>query len=778
MAALFMYILGYFIEMTVHETGAGIIAIKVMYLGTCFMPPLFFFFVADYCEVQLPPKYYRIPMLLVSTLNYLLVATFDYHTLIYSDYYYNTENPIDGMHIMPGSPLYYFSTVYSFICIGLGCFLLIRAMIRQDRGRRRAMILLLISSLAPVLANLIYIILSFLLPVGGIAGINLTGFVMLISNAILYFIIVRNDFFDLAPKAYTITLDLIRDAFVVLDAKMGYSSCNKNAAALFPGLKEMGKGTPISKLEDWPRELLAPQGGGEKKEIEFTLPRRANRTYSGWVNPVITEEDKNILGWVILIQDISETVGYIKSIQAQRDEIAAMRDNLKEGIFLMDRDFRIEPSYSKALENVLSGSQFQGRLFTDLLARSFSQKDLETVKDYFNMIFEASVDPDMLEEINPLHEFAYISVETGEEKTLRGLFAPVDRGNGEIFILATFQDISAEVLLKKRLAEEENLRQEEMRNIFELLQVDKKVFNDFMEDAEYEFDRINGRLKNRTIPPDQLLVEIYQSVHAIKSNALIVGLQSFGEKLHRLETEIKKIQQKENSRFEDLLHITVEIEERMRDMDKFPEILNRIRTFNSGEGEQLKLDEDVFTGALAQACTRAAADLQKKARLSLDAFDAGALLHGQRRAMKEVLTQLVRNAVYHGIESPEERKNSGKEETGSIGLSVTVEGDRIHMVLKDDGRGLDFEKIAAQAEARGLIKKPEDKKNIEFLTNLIFRPGFSTSEAETMHGGRGIGLNLVKDRLREIKGTIKLRSVKGQGTVFDMEIPLKPITAP
>jgi two-component system chemotaxis sensor kinase CheA len=770
MVALFLYILGYFIEMTVTESGGGVIAIKVMYLGGCFMSPLFFFFVAEYCEIQLPKKYYRIPMLVISSLNYLLVATFEHHRLIYADYYYNTLNPIDGMHVLPGSLLYYFYQIYSLICIGLSCFILIRA-ISQKKGQRLALLLLLISALAPLLANFLYILISFIFPVGGIAGVNLTAFVMVISNAILYFIVLRNDLLDLAPKAYAITLDLIRDAFVVLDTKMGYASSNKNALLLFPALAALSKGTSITKLEHWPAELSAAPAGGEKREITFTLPHRENRTYSGWVNPVIAEEGKSALGWVVLIQDITETVGYIRSIQAQRDEIAAMRDNLKEGIFLMDRGFRIEPSYSKALENVLSGAGFQGRSFLDLLGRSFSPRDLEIVKDYFNMIFDQSAEPEMLEEINPLQEFAYTSVETGDIKTLRGLFAPVDRGNGELFILGTFQDITAEVLLKKQLAEEESKRQEEIRSLFELLQVEQKVFTDFIEDTEYEFDRVNDKLRKKEIPPRDLLVEIYQSVHAIKSNSLVVGLRSFGEKFHGLETEIKELRQKDQISFEDILHVTVELEKRMREKDKLLETVNRIQSFRPETGETIKKDEELFVEALTKACDNAAADLNKKTRFEVEAFDSSALLHGQRMVMKEILTQLVRNAVYHGIETPEERSRLGKEKTGRLRLSVTVEGDNIRMSLEDDGRGLDFDKIAAKAEAQGFIKN-KDKTNKQLLSNIIFMPGFSTSDTENIHAGRGIGLNLIKDRLKELRGNIKLRSSPGKGTVFNIQIPL------
>jgi two-component system chemotaxis sensor kinase CheA len=424
------------------------------------------------------------------------------------------------------------------------------------------------------------------------------------------------------------------------------------------------------------------------------------------------------------------------------------------------------------MENVFSGKDFQGKSFIGLLEKSYNEKDLGTVRDYFNMLFEGTVDAEMLEDINPLQEFKYVSVQTGEHKTLRGLFATVDRGKGEIFILGTFDDITAEVELKKKLAEEESRRQDEMRTIFELLNVEHQVFNNFIEDADYEFDRINNTLRENKLPPKELLVEIYQSVHAIKSNSLIVGLTSFGEKLHKLETELKEMRSRDDVGFDDVLHVAVEIENRMKDKDKFLDLIKRIEGFTSGGAQAAKSDKDVFAQTLKTACDKAAADLGKKVNFTVGRFDDDALNHGQRRVMKEILTQLVRNSVSHGVESPEERQAAGKDVTGTISLQAAVEGKNIHLVLKDDGAGLDFEKIAANALAAGLITEAQ-KNDRRALTNVIFQPGFSTSETENMHAGRGIGLNLVRDRIRELHGSLKLQGGPGKGLVFDMLLPLE-----
>jgi len=769
---IFLYTLGYFIEVTCGNIGGGIIAVKVMYAGGCFMSPFFFLFVTDYCELRIPKKYYTLPILVIPILFYLVALTFDHHNLLYLNYFYDSAKTIPSLTIEPG-PLYLVGTFYPLFCIALTCVVLVRSMVSQSRGRRLGFILLLVSSLAPLIANFAYVGLSFFFK-SALSGINFTAFVMVISNFIFYYNVIRNDMFDVAPKALAITMDLIRDAFVVLDRDMSYMGSNKKALELFPALPELQKGASILKLGNWPREILGGQDGADdyaRHEIEFTLPQKPGKIYSSWTNKIASESEAT-LGWVILIQDITETMSLIRNIQAQRDEIAAMRDNLKEGIFLMDREYRIQDSYSRALEVVLSGKNFKGRCFTDLLCKSFNAKDLAIVADYFKMIVDGSVDAEMLEDINPLGEFSYVSTETGDHKTLRCLFAPVDQGGGNVFVMGTIQDITAETVLKKKLAEEEARRQEEMRSLFEVLQVDLKVFGDFTEDADYEFNRMNEILKIENVPNRQKLVNLFQSAHAVKSNAVIIGLYSFGDKLHDFEAQIKELRDKnEEPDSDDILRISEEFKRIKQDKDKFPEILKRLKNFSSAGGN--RSEDEVFVEALKQACKRVAEDENKKAEVIVKTFDREALNKGPRRVMKEVLTQLIRNSVHHGIEAPEKRLGLGKDETGRINLSVTVENGAVHIVLGDDGGGLNYKRIAQIAKEKGLLKKDADTQDELLLSNIIFSPGFSTSETENIHAGRGIGLNLVKDRLREAGGSIKLKSMKGRGLIFDIQIPLK-----
>jgi two-component system chemotaxis sensor kinase CheA len=424
------------------------------------------------------------------------------------------------------------------------------------------------------------------------------------------------------------------------------------------------------------------------------------------------------------------------------------------------------------MEEILSTKNLKGKCFSDLLSKSFYPKDLAIITDYFNMIINKTIETEMLEDMNPLTEFFYTSTETGEHKTLRCLFAPVDQGDGRIFVLGTIQDISSETMLKKQLAEEETRREEEMHSLFEVMQVDPKVFSNFIEDADYEFNRVKELIPNNKIPNIQKVINVYQSVHSVKSNALIVGLSSYGEKLHKFETELKKLLNKQEPDSDDILRIAKEMEKYGEDEEKLNDIVKQIKDFNTA-GTALN-DEDVFIKSLERVCQKVAEDEGKKVNLMVESFDTEALSRGPRRVMKDILIQLARNAVHHGIKTPEERLAQGKEETGKISLSVAVEDNKVSMVLSDDGDGLNFDGIAQKAKAQGLLKDlSSGEASRQFLTNLIFSPGFSTSDTEDIHAGRGIGLNLVKNRLQEANGNMKIQTKDKCGLTFIIQIPLQ-----
>ena len=141
--------------------------------------------------------------------------------------------------------------------------------------------------------------------------------------------------------------------------------------------------------------------------------------------------------------------------------------------------------------------------------------------------------------------------------------------------------------------------------------------------------------------------------------------------------------------------------------------------------------------------------------------------------IKDPLTHMLRNSADHGLETPEERRAAGKPERGRIRLSAWHEGGFIVIQVADDGRGLNSERIKAKALAQGLASEAElDKLTEAQMQKFIFAPGFSTASEVTSVSGRGVGMDVVRNNIDQIGGTIDVRSVPGVGVSFTIKIPL------
>jgi len=135
------------------------------------------------------------------------------------------------------------------------------------------------------------------------------------------------------------------------------------------------------------------------------------------------------------------------------------------------------------------------------------------------------------------------------------------------------------------------------------------------------------------------------------------------------------------------------------------------------------------------------------------------------------LVHLVRNSLDHGIEMPDVRRAAGKPESGVIKLGAYHQGGNIVIEIKDDGAGLNREKILAKARQNGLVSEDE-RLSDEQIDDLIFRPGFSTADVVSDVSGRGVGMDVVRRNIRELGGTVEVMSTPGQGSVFTIRLPL------
>uniref|UniRef100_UPI002738E530 chemotaxis protein CheA n=1 Tax=Stenotrophomonas sp. YIM B06876 TaxID=3060211 RepID=UPI002738E530 len=142
-------------------------------------------------------------------------------------------------------------------------------------------------------------------------------------------------------------------------------------------------------------------------------------------------------------------------------------------------------------------------------------------------------------------------------------------------------------------------------------------------------------------------------------------------------------------------------------------------------------------------------------------------------ALADPLVHLVRNSIDHGVEMPDLREAQGKPRSGHVRLSAQQEGDYVSIEVQDDGAGIDPEKLRAKARERGLID-PEAAARLssEECLHLVFLPGFSTKAEVTDISGRGVGMDVVQSRIRELSGQIQIQSELGRGSRFLIRVPL------
>jgi len=169
-------------------------------------------------------------------------------------------------------------------------------------------------------------------------------------------------------------------------------------------------------------------------------------------------------------------------------------------------------------------------------------------------------------------------------------------------------------------------------------------------------------------------------------------------------------------------------------------------------------------------------DIAKRLNKEVELVVRGADTALDKQVMEQLvdpLQHIIRNALDHGIETPDERRRAGKPEKGTLTIEASQEGNFVVIKVSDDGKGLDRDAIVKKASGLGLI--PPDKiasLSENQIYQLIFAPGFSTAQEVSDLSGRGVGLDVVKKNVERAGGSVVVRSVKGQGTTIYLKIPL------
>ena len=470
---------------------------------------------------------------------------------------------------------------------------------------------------------------------------------------------------------------------------------------------------------------------------------------------------------------------------------------VREGLFLLDARGRIGAVHSASMQRLFKRDVVAGLRLEELLQPLVPEKTLQTALRFVEVLWSERTKENLVKSINPLQEVE-VSFETESGQESRWLefdFHRVRHDGKLVNLLVAVHDVTHRVRLAGEIAELRERAQSQVDTLLGVLSVNPRQLRSFLGDSDAGLRMVNARLREPAHDDAALRQKvdaIFRQIHSIKGEAAALGLTSVQGRAHDFESQLKELRDAPVLSGGDFLPLTLKLDDLFTHLASISDLVARLGQLQpaaaaatvspatrSGAGPAASVSsapgarppDDDLTGTLRQLLERIAADRGKSAQLVASGLDGVPDVY--RRAVKDIAVQALRNSLVHGLEGPAARAGSGKPGVGTVKIDFRDEGDSgFRLVVEDDGAGLNLRKIREAAVDRGILSTNEairiDSKQ---LLPLLFRAGFSTEQVADGDSGRGVGMNLVAELVRELRGRVSLSSGEGRYTRLTIVLP-------
>ena len=505
---------------------------------------------------------------------------------------------------------------------------------------------------------------------------------------------------------------------------------------------------------------------------------------------------------------------------AARRETQEIMETVNTGLFLLDKDLRIGQQHSRALNNIIGADSLAGENFTNVLRGRISDKDLKTTQQFIEQLYNPRVKEKLVDSLNPLHKVMLHNNSGNKALNDRFLdfkFSRVYDNKDIARILVNVNDVSDAVYLEQRLEKERSQNDMQIEMLTTILNVNPKIINEFIANTQMHIEKMNNILKNPGSSQYELegkLKAIYREMHSLKGEASALKLHSFTKIASEAEDKLHSLQNQGQLSGNDFLPLAVHLDDLLslsNTISTLGERINRaappsakpaqasaVLDSNRAKGDILKpivtehkasnhaiggtdmgqdidLDSDADDEQLSfykDFAKDIAARQGKQVQLKSESLTQTQIPAHLAKPIKEISIQLVRNAVVHGIETPEVRHSTDKNAVGTIDLEVKDNGSDIVLVVQDDGKGIDYDSIRTKLSKEGRFSTEEASQlGQNDLLKHLFSSGFSTKEDTDEDGGRGVGLDIIKAQVKDYNGKLNVNSELGQMTRFVITLP-------
>ena len=481
-----------------------------------------------------------------------------------------------------------------------------------------------------------------------------------------------------------------------------------------------------------------------------------------------------------------------REVDRAQQETQGILNTVKEGLFLLDNKLNISSQHSNEMLEIFETEQIAGREFSDLVSDVIDKSEMSTVEEFIKLLFDEHVIEDLIGSLNPLDKIE-VDFEkadgTSQKKFLNFAFFRVLR-DGEIDeVLVSVRDITARVLLEQELESTREQGEQQVEMLVSFLHADPKMLRNFLMDSRESLGEVNTILKEPVTDKADLKAKIdnmFIAIHRMKGEASSMNFDAFAERAHEFESDLSDLKKVTNIKGLDFLPLTIRLDKLISYTDTLNELSSRLE---SGQGLDVSVGEGGETSFITEAImsdaqrsqwshlhelvSNVANDTGKKVHFIPTGLVESQLTDAQEKMVKDVSIQLIRNSIVHGIEKPEVRLKRKKSDHGRIDLRLASLPDgSVELVVRDDGNGIDIKSIKQRIVDNGLATDDEVAKwTDQKLVSMAFSSGFSTSSETSMHGGRGVGLDIIRDSVKKIGGNLRLRQSAGKYCQFEITLP-------
>ena len=463
---------------------------------------------------------------------------------------------------------------------------------------------------------------------------------------------------------------------------------------------------------------------------------------------------------------------------AARQETERILGSVHEGLFLLTGERTVGSQRSASLDRLFGQRLPAGADFRAVLDEIVSGEAREAAQDYIDLLFNKKMKQSLLTQLNPLKE-----VEIREQARLpKGLthlsfeFDQIREDGHVVALLVSVFDVSQKVQLERELAGAEARAQSEIALLLDVLDHNPHDVAVFLERARDALQLVNGDLQD--FQPSlhsysQLLNRIGRIVHGLKGEAGALGCNSIAREAHDFEEVLQPLRRRPNLSGDDLIPVAVALNRLLGEIIKVEAVVKRVRQFAGEKHDDppsAPLDETLHR--LERYTLKIAEDLNKEIRFEAALPEKHGLPDTLLALLQEAVPQLIRNAIAHGIETPEERQRQGKPRAGTIRLEIHAdEQNGLGIAVHDDGRGLAPDEVRQLLIERRLYSAAEVAAMSDpQVVATLFEPGFSSLAQAGEHAGRGDGLAVVKEAVSRLGGRLRISSRPNSHTRFLMQL--------